>query len=114
MIIVSQDRKKITESLEFQVDEKTTCKNIFIDEKTWQKFKKITNKTDNYCSLKELKGLGELIEKDIIKQIYEIKEIENNRVFGSYDTEQKAKEALQETLNTCEKIGYPIFKMPER
>lgn len=82
MIIISQNKDKTTESLEFIIKERKTCKNIFIDKDTYQKFKNITQKTDDrYLSEKELKGIGELIGKDITKAIYSIVELKSNSIF---------------------------------
>ena len=69
MLVIDQKKEKITDNISFKIQERTTCKNIFINEKDWQKFKKITNKQDKYISLNELNGLGELLGKSMTKTL---------------------------------------------
>lgn len=113
MIIVSQHKDKTTQSLEFSIRERESCKSIFIDKETWQKFKKITQRTgnDNQISLKELKGIGELLEKSTTRYLYEIVEVKRNRVFGTYTSKAKAKQVLQKMLQKVEKQN--TYQMPE-
>lgn len=102
MVIVNQDKTKTTESLEFDIREVKTCRNIVIKEEQWKKFKKITKKEDDCMNFKELKGLNEFLEQDIIKSVYLIVEVKENRNFGIYSTREKAKKILQAMI---QKIG---------
>lgn len=81
MLILSQKGDKITESLEFNIEEIETCKNNFIDEKSYKDFKKIIQKNNNFMCLKELKGLTNFLNQIITKTTYCIIEIKTNRVF---------------------------------
>lgn len=98
MLIVSQNENKITESLEFDIKEIQTCKNIFIDEKSWQRFKKITQKKNDIVNLKEMKGLEEFLGQDMRKTIHSIIEVKTKRVFALYTTKEKAKNTLKEII----------------
>jgi len=106
MVIISQKQDKTTESLEFNIDEITTCQNIFVSEDRWKKFKRIIGKENDYCNLKELKGLGEFLEKDMTKSIYAVREIKSNRIFGTYLKEEKAKQSLIEAIKAIKDKGY--------
>lgn len=112
MLIVSQNKDKTTESLEFIIEERKTCKSIFIDKDTYQKFKKVTQKTDDrYLNEKELKGLGELIGKDMTKPIYSIIEIKTNSIFGIYSSKQKAERILGKLIQSY-KNKDKVYEIP--
>ena len=56
MLIISQNRYKTTECMELEIKKRKTCKSVFIDKASFQKFKRITNKKDDeYISIEELK-----------------------------------------------------------
>lgn len=113
MIIVSQFKNSITESIELDIIEKKTSKNEIIPKEVWDKFKKITQKKadDNSISLKELKGLGEMLGKEMTRTVYMIVEIKSKRNLGTYTTREKAKQAIHEMLQVIEK--QKIYQMPE-
>lgn len=111
MLIVSQNEDKITETLELDIQEIKTCKNIFIDNETWKKFKKITRKKYNQINLEELIDLGEFLEQDITKSVYQIVEIKRNRSLGIYQTKDKAKNVLKEIMQKYSK--QEIYQLPK-
>lgn len=111
MIIISQDEIKITESLELNVKEVKTCKNILIPRDEYKKFQKITQKNGNWISEKELKGLGEFLGQETTKSVYAITEIKTNRIFGIYSTKEKARKVLKEIIQKNEKSkNYQMLK----
>lgn len=103
MVIVNQLKTKTTESLEFDIREMKTCKNTIVKEEDWKKFKKITQKENNYISFKELKGLSEFLEQDMMNSIYAIMEVKTHRNFGIYSTKEKAKKVLKTIIEKNEK-----------
>lgn len=113
MVIVSQYKDKTTESLEFIIKDVTTCKNVFIDIATYQKFKKIIQKKDDgYLSIEELKGIGELMEKNMTKQVYMFIERKTHENFGTFLSKDKAKEVLQKIIQAHEK-GNKKYEIPQ-
>ncbi len=100
MIIISSNKDKITESLEFGIQQNKTCKNGFVDEKTWKTFKKESIQKDNWVTLKEL---SRLFQMDMTKNVYSILELKSNRIFGTYITKEKAKNELEEISETVGK-----------
>lgn len=112
MIIVSQMNNGITESLEFEIIERKTTKNEIIPKEIWDKFKKITQKSDedNTMSLKELKGIGELLGKDMTRTVYMVVEIKSGRNFGTYTTKEKAMKTIDEILKAIK--NQITYKMP--
>lgn len=113
MIVISQNEEKITDNISFSIQERITCKNIIIDEKSWKKFKKITNKQDDYMNLQELKGLGELLEQNITKSVFLIRQSSNNDIFGIYNTRSKAKEVIKEIIGTYERSDAKSYYIPK-
>ena len=104
MIIISQYKDKITQTIEFSIKQKQTCRSVFIDKDSYEKFKKITQKKDDgYLSLKELKGIGELLGKEMTKQVYTITERTQHENFGTFSSKEKAKEVLQNIVQAHEK-----------
>lgn len=113
MLIVSQYKDKTTECLEFIIKEITTCKSVFIDKASYEKFKKITQKKDDgRISIKELKGLGELMEKNMTKQVYTIIERKRLDNFGTFSSKDKAKEVLQNIIQAYEN-GNKKYEIPQ-
>lgn len=113
MLIVSQYKDKITESLELTIKEIVTCKSVFIDKASYEKFKKITQKKDdNKFSIKELKGLGELIGKNTTKNAYTIVERDRFENFGTFSSKEKAKEVLKNIRQAYEK-GSKKYEIPQ-
>lgn len=102
MLIVSQNGDKTTESLEFDIKEIETCRNIFIDEASWQKFKRITQKENDITNLKEMKGLEEFLGHGVRKTIYSIIEVKTKRIFGLYETKEKANNTLNKISQAYE------------
>lgn len=108
-MITSQCKDKITNSLEFSIQEVQTCKNEFISNEDWQKFKRITQKKDDMITSKELKGLSEFLGKNMSKTLFTIIEVKSGRNFGIFTTKDKARQELQEILkNIEEKRNYQI------
>lgn len=113
MLIISQYKDKTTESLELTIKEAETCKSIFIDKASYEKFKKITQKKeDNTLTVKELKGLGELLGKDMTKKVYTI--VVRNRFLnlGTFSSKEKAKEVLKNIVQAYEK-GTKKYEIPQ-
>ena len=65
MLIISQRKDKVTESMEFEMRKKETCKSIFIDEASYRKYKKIASKKDDeHMSIEELKRSRRIDKQD--------------------------------------------------
>ena len=65
MLIISQSKDKVTESMEFEIRKKEACKSIFIDEASYRKYKKIANtKDDRHMSIEELKRSRRIDKQD--------------------------------------------------
>ncbi len=65
MLIISQRKDKVTESMEFEIRKKETCKSIFIDEASYRKYKKIASKKDDgHMSIEELKRSRRIDKQD--------------------------------------------------
>lgn len=106
MLIISSNKDKTTESLEFDISQVKTCKIDFVDEKNWQKFKKQTLKKDNWI---DLHGISTLFKKDMERNIYTVNETKSNRTFGMYATKENAKKELKEI---SERVGrYTSYQM---
>ena len=115
MIIISQFEDKITESLEFSIEEKESNANIIIPADILKKYKKtVRKKDDNYFSLEELKEIGKLLGKKTTTIIYVIIEIKSNRIFGVFGSKGKAKRELRDIADNVGKgIKYQIKKDTE-
>lgn len=108
-MITSQYKDRITNSLEFSIQELQTCRNEFISKEDWQKFKKITQKKDEEITLSELKELGEFLEKNMTKTVFTIIEVKSGRNFGIFTIKNKAIKELQEIVKTVgQKMNYQI------
>lgn len=92
MVIISSNKDKITESLELSIQKIKTCKSEFVDEKTWQKFKKKTLQKNDWIDLNDISNL---YKKNMERNIYTVDEIKSHRTFGMYTTKQKAKKELE-------------------
>ena len=113
MLIISQNKDKITENLNFSIIGIKTCENIFIDEKDIKKYEKITQKKhENVFNITELKGLGELVGKDLTRYVYTI--IEKNRLenFGTFLSKEQAQKVLQDIIKKYEK-GDKKYQIPK-
>ncbi len=116
MLIISQLKNKTTQSLEFSIVARETCKNEVIPKDIMGKFNKITQRRDSSnITLKELKGIGELMGKDMTRTVYEIINVESNRCFGTYTTLEKSKKALAELIQAVgeQKNAYQMPKDKE-
>lgn len=112
MLIISQNKDKTTESLNLVIKEKRTCKSVFVNEEVFQKFKRITQENSIFLSTTELKGLGELVEKDMMKSVYIILEVKNNLILGIYSSRGKAKEILENLMKSYIKKE-KVYEMPK-
>lgn len=92
MVIISSNKDKITESLEFSIQQIKTCKSEFVDEKAWQKLKKKTLQKSNWIDLNDISAL---LKKNMERNIYTVDEMKTHRTFGIYATKEKAKEELE-------------------
>lgn len=106
MTIISSNKEKITESLEFGVQQIKTCKNEFVDEKVWQKFKKETFQNNNWIDLNDI---STLFKRNMERNVYIVNEIKSNRIFGMYATKEKAKKELEEIIESIGK--YTVYQM---
>ena len=113
MLIISQNKAKITENLNFSIKVCETCKNIFIDKESVEKYEKITQKKyKNVFNATELKGLGELIGKNLTRHVYTIIEGNSLENFGKFLSKEQANKTLQDIIEKYEK-GYKKYQIPE-
>lgn len=112
MITVSQRKNMTTESLSFAIIERQTCKNVLIDKETYRKFKDITQMPGDELKTKELKGLGEMLGKQLTKFVYLIVESKSNLLFGMYSSKERAKEVLKEIIEAY-KNECGVYEMPK-
>lgn len=108
MVIVNQNKDGTTNSLNFQIKERQTCKSELVSKEIWEKFKRITQKGNNIIGVRELKGLEELVGKKLTENIYVIVEVNSNRIFGYFTTKKKAIKELQRMLKNLKEEVYQI------
>ena len=112
MLIISQNEDKITENLNFSIVVEESCKNIFIEKKEFEKYKRIAQKNGNSFTITELKGLGEIVGKNLTRFVFKIIGGSRSENFGIFSSKEQAQRAIRGIVENYEK-GDVKYQFPK-